>query len=54
MSTFELKRVNPLIIVIAVVLIGLFVLGVLTGDRPIMAVAVAGVIAAGFGWWLVS
>ena len=54
MRSLEMPRLNPLIIVIAVVLVGLFVLGVATDDRPIMAVAMGGVVFAGVGWWVVS
>lgn len=54
MRTSHLPRIHPLAVVIAVVLIGLFVLGFATDDRPIMAVAVAGMGLSVFGWWLVS
>lgn len=54
MRTLELPRVNPILVFVALLWIGLFVLGLVTDDRPIMAVAVGGTILSGVGWWLVS
>lgn len=54
MPALDLRRVHPIAVAIAVILIGLFLLGLATDDRPIMAVAAAGVVLASLGWWLVS
>lgn len=49
-----IRRVPPLVIGAALLWIGLFAIGLWTGDRPVMAVAVAGALASVLAWWVSS